>query len=140
MILEVSLDLKIYFIFTVYSHCMKKILHLNFCCLFFLPEKSITLYSGHLFQEPQVSATDMFDYTRKIVGNQKEGRNICSHLFLSIFLQMIITVSWKIGVILSLTKQMGLIPLEEEYWRRVLKTYSLWVERNRLIVSFGQII
>ena len=30
---------------------------------------------------------------RKIIGKQKEGRSICSHLFLGIFLQMIITVS-----------------------------------------------
>ena len=31
--------------------------------------------------------------TRKTIGKLKEGRNICSHLFLSTFLQMIITVS-----------------------------------------------
>ena len=31
--------------------------------------------------------------TRKIIGMPKEGRNICSHLFLSIFPQTIITVS-----------------------------------------------
>ena len=31
--------------------------------------------------------------TRKTIRKLKEGRNICSHLFLSIFLQMIITVS-----------------------------------------------
>ena len=47
VILEVYLDLKIYFIYTVYSSRMKKTLHLNFGCLF-LPKKSETLYSGHL--------------------------------------------------------------------------------------------
>ena len=47
VILEVSLDLKIYFIYTVYSYLMKKILHLNLCCLF-LSKKSKTLHSGHL--------------------------------------------------------------------------------------------
>ena len=47
VILEVSLDLKIFFIYTLYSYRMKKILHLNFCCLF-LPKKSKTLYGGHL--------------------------------------------------------------------------------------------
>ena len=35
------------FIYTAYSYRMKKILHLNFCCLF-LPQNSKTLYSGHL--------------------------------------------------------------------------------------------
>ena len=35
------------FIYTVYSYRMKKILHLNSCC-HFLPQKSKTLYSGHL--------------------------------------------------------------------------------------------
>ena len=35
------------FIRTIYSYCMKKILHLNICCLF-LPRKSEDLYSGHL--------------------------------------------------------------------------------------------
>ena len=47
LILEVSLDLKVYFIYTVYSYRIKKILHLNFCSLFLL-KKSKTLYSGHL--------------------------------------------------------------------------------------------
>ena len=47
VILEVSLDLKIYFIYTVYSFRMKKILHLNLCCLF-LPKKSKIPHSGHL--------------------------------------------------------------------------------------------
>ena len=32
--IKVFLDLKIYFIYTVYLHRMKKILHLNSCCLF----------------------------------------------------------------------------------------------------------
>ena len=41
------LDLKIYFIYTVYSYRMKKILHLHLCCLFW-PKKSKTLYRGHL--------------------------------------------------------------------------------------------
>ena len=31
----VCLDLRIYFIYNDYSYCMKKSLHLNFCCLFF---------------------------------------------------------------------------------------------------------
>ena len=48
--IKVSLDLKIYFIYTVYSYRMKKIFCLNFCCLF-LPKKSKTLYSGHLVTE-----------------------------------------------------------------------------------------
>ena len=56
LILKVSLVLKIYFIYTVYSYRMEIIL-LNLCCLFLL-KKSITLYSGHFFQEPQVSAID----------------------------------------------------------------------------------
>ena len=48
--IKVSLDLKIYFIYTVYSYSVKKILHLNFCCIF-LPPKSKTIqwtpgYSG----------------------------------------------------------------------------------------------
>ena len=42
VILEVSLDLKIYSVCTVYSYRMIKIVHLNSCC------KSKTLYSGHL--------------------------------------------------------------------------------------------
>ena len=51
VILEISLDLKIYFIFIVYSyHMKKKIPHLTFCCLFLL-EKCKTLYSGHFFKE-----------------------------------------------------------------------------------------
>ena len=44
--IKVSLDLKIDFIYTVYSYSVKKILHLNFCCIF-LPQKS-KLYSEHL--------------------------------------------------------------------------------------------
>ena len=47
VIIEGYLDLKIYFIYTVYLYRMKNILDLNFCCLF-LPKKSKTLYSGHL--------------------------------------------------------------------------------------------
>ena len=47
VILEVSLVLKIYFIYTVYSYLMKNTVHLNFC-RFFSPKKSKTLYSGHL--------------------------------------------------------------------------------------------
>ena len=47
VIIEGYLDLKIYFIYTVYLYRMKNILNLNFCCLF-LPKKSKTLYSGHL--------------------------------------------------------------------------------------------
>ena len=43
----VSIDLKIYFIYNIYSYRMNKILHLNFCCIF-LPKKSKTIYSGHL--------------------------------------------------------------------------------------------
>ena len=58
--------------------------------------------------------------TRKIIRKPKEGRNICSHLFLITFLQ----VSWKNAVLLLLIKQMGLIPLEErttgEEFRRML--------------------
>ena len=42
VILEVSLDLKIYSVCTVYSYRMIKIVHLNSCC------KSKTLYSWHL--------------------------------------------------------------------------------------------
>ena len=67
VILEDFLDLKIYFIYTVYSYRMKKILYLNFCCLS-LPKKSKTLYGGHLvivdtfFKELQVSAIDKFNY------------------------------------------------------------------------------
>ena len=34
VMLKISLDLKIYFIYTVYSFCMKQILHFNFSCLF----------------------------------------------------------------------------------------------------------
>ena len=51
LILEVSLDFKIYFIYTVYWYRMKKITLLNFCCLFFLLKKFKTLYSGHLVIE-----------------------------------------------------------------------------------------
>ena len=47
MILEVYLDLKMYFIYTVYFYRMKKPLHLNFCCLFFA-QKTKILYSGDL--------------------------------------------------------------------------------------------
>ena len=47
VILEVSIDFKIYFIYTAYSYRMKKILHLNLCCLV-LPKNPKTLYSGHL--------------------------------------------------------------------------------------------
>ena len=47
LILEVSSDLKIYLICTAYSCHMKKILHINFCCLFLI-KNSKTLYSRHL--------------------------------------------------------------------------------------------
>ena len=47
LVLEITLDLKIYFIYTIYSYRTKKSLHLNLCYLF-LPKKSQTLYSGHL--------------------------------------------------------------------------------------------
>ena len=47
LVLEITLNLKIYFIYTVYSYRTKKSLHLNLCYLF-LPKKSQTLYSGHL--------------------------------------------------------------------------------------------
>ena len=46
LILEVSVELKIYFIYSVCLYRMK-ILHLHSCCLF-LVKKSKTLYSGHL--------------------------------------------------------------------------------------------
>ena len=45
--LEVFLDFKIYFIYTVYSYRVKKTLHFNFCFPF-LPENSKTLYRGPL--------------------------------------------------------------------------------------------
>ena len=66
MILEVSLDLKIYFINTIYSYSTKKILHLTFCCLFLCPKNpklniAGTSCSGDLFKEPQVSAIDRFN-------------------------------------------------------------------------------
>ena len=47
LVLEITLNLKIYFIYTVYSYRTKKSLHLNLCYLF-LPKKSQILYSGHL--------------------------------------------------------------------------------------------
>ena len=47
LMLEASLDLKIYFIYTVYSYRMKKMLQFNLCCLFLLT-KSKTLYSRYL--------------------------------------------------------------------------------------------
>ena len=46
---ELSLDLKIYFIYTVYSYRMKKILHLNLPCLF-LP-KNPKLYIADTWLE-----------------------------------------------------------------------------------------
>ena len=42
VILEVSLDFRIYFIYTVYSYRMKKTLHLNFYFLF-QPQNSKTI-------------------------------------------------------------------------------------------------
>ena len=33
VILELYLDLKIYFIYTIYSYHMKKIIHLHLCCI-----------------------------------------------------------------------------------------------------------
>ena len=69
----------------------------------------------------------------------KRGGDICSHFFLSIFLQIIITAFYKIAVLLLWSKQMGLIPLDqrntgEEFWR----LSPTLVEHNRLIVLSGQ--
>ena len=81
VILEVSLDLKIYFIYTVYSYRMKKILLLNLCCLF-LPKKSKTLYSGHLV------ITDTFFRNRRCL--LWTGLTVCSNFVLF----QIIRIAW----------------------------------------------
>ena len=47
VILEVTLDLKIYFIYIVYSYRMKKS-SILISVVFFLHQKSKTIYSGHL--------------------------------------------------------------------------------------------
>ena len=65
VILEVSLDLKIYFIYTVYSYCMKKS-SILVSVVFFAQKLQNSIqwtpgYSGHVFQELQVFALDRFD-------------------------------------------------------------------------------
>ena len=50
----ISLDLKIYFIYTVHLYRMKKILHLNLYCRFFPPKIQNSIertrgYRGHFF-------------------------------------------------------------------------------------------
>ena len=73
----VSIDLKIYFIYNIYSYRVNKILHLNFCCIF-LPKKSRTIYSGHLvivdifFRNPGVRYRQVLLY---IIG--KTCFNLC---------------------------------------------------------------
>ena len=53
-VIEVSLDLKICFIYTGHSYRMKKILHLNPCCLFLPKNPKVYIaepgYSGHFFR------------------------------------------------------------------------------------------
>ena len=70
LILEVSLDLKIYFIYSVYSYCMKKssiLIHV----VFFAQKIQNSIqwthgYRGHFFEEPQVSAIDRFNCSGKV--------------------------------------------------------------------------
>ena len=62
VILEVSLDLKIYFIYNAYLYRMKKVLHLNFYCLFYVQKfqnsiKRTRGYSGH-FLRNRISLKD----------------------------------------------------------------------------------
>ena len=60
--------------------CLIYLLSCKVCGLQYMVTPLINLDSGRII-------------TRKIIGKPKEERNICSHLFLSIFPQTIITVS-----------------------------------------------
>ena len=64
LILEVSLDLEIYFIYTVYCIIYQEILHLNFCCHFLL-KKSKTLYC-------RFSYAGNWELVKSIVGKNLE--------------------------------------------------------------------
>ena len=64
LILEVSLDLEIYFIYTVYCFIYQEILHLNFCCHFLL-KKSETLYC-------RFSYAGNWELVKSIVGKNWE--------------------------------------------------------------------
>ena len=78
--------------------------------------------------------------TRKIVGKQKEKRNICSHLFLSIFSKWSSKFHrrfqyyfyWQNRWVWSQQKR-GILE------KSIENGYSIWVEQDRLIVLFVQI-
>ena len=91
----------------------KRIFFNDKCLIYLLSSK----VCGLQYELPPLINLDLVGIiTRKIIGKQKEGRNICSHLFLSIFLQMIIKVHNDHNDHCSITlidKTEGLIPLEE---------------------------
>ena len=71
---------------------------------------------------------------KRIIRKQKEVKNICSHLFLNFFSNGHDGFLEDYSIIGKTDKAYP--ARSEEYWRRVLKTHSLWVEHDRLIVSF----
>ena len=112
----VSIDLKINFIYNIYSYRMNKILHLNFCCIF-LPKKSKTIYSGHLviantfFRNPGVRYRQVLLY---IIG--KTCFDLC-------FLFHVITGRHYFLHKFSTTRRFGVFPmllrpLTQVYWNR----------------------
>ena len=112
----VSIDLKINFIYNIYSYRMNKILHLNFCCIF-LPKKSKTIYSGHLviadtfFRNPGVRYRQVLLY---IIG--KTCFDLC-------FLFHVITGRHYFLHKFSSTRRFGVFPmllrpLTQVYWNR----------------------
>ena len=112
----VSIDLKINFIYNIYSYRMNKILHLNFCCIF-LPKKSKTIYSGHLviantfFRNPGVRYRQVLLY---IIG--KTCFDLC-------FLFHVITGRHYFLHKFSRTRRFGVFPmllrpLTQVYWNR----------------------
>ena len=69
---------------------------------------------------------------KRIIWKQKNGRNICSYLFLGIFLQAIIAGSQKIVV--------SLLFIWGRFHDKIFEdSYSFWAEHGRLILSVGLI-
>ena len=91
--------------------CVIYLLSCKICCCSTYVSSLINLDAGGIIK-------------RKIIGQQKEGRNICSHLSLSIFFK------WSYGLLEDcsinlIDKTDGSDPTRrEEYWRIVLKTVT----------------
>ena len=129
----VSIDLKIYFIYNIYSYRVNKILHLNFCCIF-LPKKSRTIYSGHLvivdifFRNPGVRYRQVLLY---IIG--KTCFNLC-------FLFHVITERHYFLHKFSTTRRFGVFamllrPLTQVYWDRSA-FYVRYLQSNTVMRPF----